>query len=58
MKQLHIMSIAFPINVREAMLGKHTDPKLCNSRNTGMISQTVLYKNLNWCNMLTKTTTT
>ena len=26
MQQLHIMSIAFPVNVTEAMLGKHTGP--------------------------------
>jgi hypothetical protein len=53
MQQLHIMSIAFPINVTEAMLGKHR-PLVEYSRNTGMISQRVLNKNLNWCNMLTK----
>jgi len=57
MQQLHIMSIVFPVNMTEAILGKHTEPWLCNSRNTGVISQRVLYKNLNWCNMLTKKTT-
>jgi len=26
MQQLQIMSIVFPVNITEAMLGKHTDP--------------------------------
>lgn len=41
MQQLHIMSIAFPVNVTEAMLGKHR-PLVEYSRNTGMISEGTL----------------